>query len=280
MTSPIPHNWQVPEVFRERMGTLAGRQRCMLHAGHLLVILHEIPDPETPDKRAAQLFWRGPDGKWLASAGGAPGIAPLRAHVESFVEAANRLETRGDEADSADDWFSLVQAAGPMHRTARNLHRTLQEARDAAKDDRALISVRDLAGDAERAFELVHDHAKEGLDYTIARRAEQQSRDAQHMLEAAHRLNMIAAVFLPVTAVATLLGMNLRHGLEDWPAPLTFWMTLGLCFIMGLWIKASMPRPPRPDEDAKPARGKSKGNNKSPAKGSGGAAKPGGLKGR
>lgn len=259
---PIPHTWPVPEVFRERMGSLAGRQRVMLHAGHLLVILHEIPDPETPDKRSARLFWRSPDGTWLASTGGAPGIAPLRAHVESFLEAAMRLEARGDEADSADDWFALVQASGPMMRTARNLHRTLQEARDAARTDRDLITIRDLAGDAERAFELGHAHAQEGLEYTIARRAEQQSRDAQHMLEAAHRLNMIAAVFLPVTAVATLLGMNLRHGLEDWPAPVTFWVTLGLCFIFGLWIKASMPRPPAPAPD------KPKGARK-------GAAKPG-----
>ena len=71
------------------------------------------------------------------------------------------------------------------------------------------------------------------------------------MLEAAHRLNMIAAVFLPVTAVATLLGMNLTHGLEDWPSPWTFWITLALTFVLGLWIKASMPRPPmRPAEEA------------------------------
>jgi hypothetical protein len=281
MTSPIPHNWQVPEVFRERMGNLAGRQRCMLHAGHLLVILHEVPDPGTPDKRAAQLFWRGPDGKWQASAGGSPGIAPLRAHVESFITAANALEARADEADSADEWFALVHAAGPMQRTARNLHKTLQEAREAAKDDRGLITLRDLAGDAERAFELLHAHAKEGLDYTIALRAEQQSRDAQHMLTAAHRLNMIAAVFLPVTAVATLLGMNLRHGLEAWPAPTTFWLTVGLCFLFGLWIKASMPRPPAPAEEERPAKAKREGSGKpkNPAKGSA-AARSGGLKGR
>ena len=91
MTSPIPHNWQVPEAFRERMGSQAGRQRCMTHAGHLLVILHAIPDPETPEKREARLFWRGPDGTWQASAGGAPGIAPLRAHVEAFVEATRQV---------------------------------------------------------------------------------------------------------------------------------------------------------------------------------------------
>ena len=250
--SPIPHHWQVPQEFRERMGTQAGRQRCMVADGHILLVLHDIPDPETPERREAKLFWRPPDGKWLASTGGPPSIAPLRAHVEAFVDAAARLETLGDDADSADDWFALVYASSPMHRSARNMHRALQEAREAAKLDRALIAVRDLAGDAERAFELVHDHAKEGLDYTIAKQAEQQGRDGQHMLEAAHRLNMIAAVFLPVTAVATLLGMNLKHGLEDFPAPWTFWITLALTFVLGLWIKASMPRPPARVADAAP----------------------------
>ena len=271
MTSPIPHTWQVPEAFRERMGNQAGRQRCMTHAGHLLVILHELPDPDAPQHRDARLYWRTPDGTWNSSSGGPPGIATLRAHVETFVEAAARLEATGDQAQSADHWFGLVHDAGPLLRSARNLHRTLQEARDAAKDDRALISVRDLAGDAERSFELTHAHAQEGLEYTIARRAEEQSRDAQHMLEAAHRLNMIAAVFLPVTAVATLLGMNLRHGLEDWPAPWTFWITLGLCFMFGLWIKNSMPRPPaREAPEAKPLKAAGRPASKPVSKATGG----------
>ncbi len=271
MSSPIPHNWQCPESFRERMGNQAGKQRIMSHGGHLLVILHLLPDPATPEKRDARLFWRSPDGTWLGSGGGAPGIAGLRAHVEAFLEEANKLEARADAADSADEWFSLVRSTSPLLRSARNMHRTLQEARDAAKEDRNLITVRDLSGDAERSFELLHAHTQEGLDYTIARRAEEQAHDAQHMLEAAHRLNMIAAVFLPVTAVATLLGMNLRHGLEGWPAPLTFWVTLVLCFAMGLWIKSSMPRPParetRTAPTAKPGSIKAKGKAKAKAKG-------------
>jgi len=246
MTSPIPHNWQVPEKFRERMGAHAGHQRVMVEGNHLLVILHDIPDPETPARRDARLFWRNPEGTWLASGGGAPGIGPLRDHVEAFVEASVRLEERGDTASSADDWFALIYAAGPMLRSARNMQRTLQEAREAAKADKALIAVRDRAGDAQRAFELIHAHAQEGLRYTTAKRAEEQAQGAQHMLEAAHRLNMIAAVFLPVTAVATLLGMNLKHGLEDWPAPFTFWITVGVTLVLGLIIKASMPRPTIP----------------------------------
>lgn len=271
MSSPIPHSWQVPDVFRERMGDEAGRQRIMVHAGHLLVILHAVPDARLSDKREARLYWRSPDGKWLGSAGGSPGIAVLREHVDAYVVASARLEARVDTADSADDWFTLIREVAPLHRAARNMYRTLQEAREAVKDDKGLISVRDAAGDAERAFDLTHAHAQEGLDYTIARRGEEQSRDAQHMLEAAHRLNMIAAVFLPVTAVATLFSMNFSHGLEHAPAPHTFWVTAALCFMLGLWIKASMPRPAaRPTPAERPA----------PRKATGKSGKAGGAKGR
>lgn len=248
MASPIPSNWQVPDIFRERMGSQVGRQRCMTHDGHLLLIVHDIPAPDTPGKRDGRLFWRRPDGSWQTGGAGPPTIAPLRALVERFTQVAADLDARSEEAHSAEDWFTLIQAAAPVLRTARNLHRTLQEAREAAKSDRDLIILRDLAGEAERAFELIHAHAQQGLEYTTARRAEEQAQGAQHMLEAAHRLNMIAAVFLPVTAVATLLGMNLRHGLEGWPAPWTFWITLVLASAFGLWIKASMPRPPPPPE--------------------------------
>ncbi|HEY8380012.1 MAG TPA: hypothetical protein VIK91_26160 [Nannocystis sp.] len=254
MSTPIPQHWQVPEVFRERMGAHAGRQRCMAHAGHLLIIVHDVPDPVTPEKRTAKLFWRDPVGTWLCSAGGA-GIGTLQAHVESFIEAAHRLEMQGDHAQSADDWFAVIQRAGPILRTTRNLHRTLQEAREAAKTDKGLITARDLAGDAERAFELIHSHAQEGLRYTSARQAEEQARGAQHMLEAAHRLNMIAAVFLPVTAMATLFSMKFPNGLEGLPAPWTFWTILTLSFSFGLWIKASMPRPRTSAEPQAQARG-------------------------
>jgi hypothetical protein len=93
MTSPIPHTWQVPEVFRERMGNQAGRQRCMTHAGHLLVILHELPDPDAPQRpRRSPLLAHPRRHLEQSSSGGPPASPPLRAHVETFVEAAARLE--------------------------------------------------------------------------------------------------------------------------------------------------------------------------------------------
>src|SRR5512134_1744881 len=94
--SPIPHHWQVPQIFRDRMGTTIGRQRTMVADDHALVILHDIPDPEAPERRDGKLFWRKPDGAWESSGGGPPTIATMRAHVETYLAAADRLEKLED----------------------------------------------------------------------------------------------------------------------------------------------------------------------------------------
>ncbi len=252
MSSPIPHNWQVPQVFRDRMGAHAGRQRCMTADGHVLIVLHDVPDPGRRQRRDATLFWRAPDGKWSCSAGGPQTIAPLQQHVQAFLDAATHHEQLLEQAVTADDWYALVHATVPLARATANMRDALQEARDAAKLDKALITVRDLAIDAARAFELIHVHAKEGLDYTSAKRAEEQSKNAEHMLVSAHRLNLIAAVFLPVTAFATLFGMNLRSGLEGVGDPWAFWVLVAVSLLCGLIIKSSLPRPPAPVEAARP----------------------------
>ncbi|HEY5935951.1 MAG TPA: hypothetical protein VIU61_14985, partial [Kofleriaceae bacterium] len=63
----IPHNWEVPQVFRERFGTQAGRQRVMHDGGHLLLVLHEVPSRLESAERTARLYWRKPDGSWKST---------------------------------------------------------------------------------------------------------------------------------------------------------------------------------------------------------------------
>ncbi len=252
MASPIPHNWQVPKIFRDRMGAHAGRQRCMAAEGHLLLVVHEMPDPRKPGTREGQLHWREPSGAWHCSAGGPPTIVPLRSHVEAYAEAAARHEALAEKATSADDWYALVYATGPVARTTKNLAAALQEAREAAKDDHELITVRDASSDVARSFELLHAHAREGLEYTTAKRAEEQSRNAEHMLVSAHRLNLTAALFLPMTAIATIFGMNLDHGLAGIAVPAMFWAVVGAALLLGLIVRASLPRPPAPVPHAPP----------------------------
>ena len=244
MSNPIPHNWEVPQIFRDRFGTRAGRQRVMSADGHLLIILHDVPRPDEPGERNARLYWRQPDGTWRALGSSGNSIAPLRAHIESFEAATDALEYQSEHATSAKDWFEVLYRTTPLRRAARNLSRALQEARDLAKTDRELIAIRDQAQEVERAAELIHGHARDGLDFTVARNAEESARQTHHVVEAGHRLNLIAALFLPITALGALFGMNLEHGLERWEAPWAFWVVAVAAFLLGFKVRASLPKPP------------------------------------
>jgi Mg2+ and Co2+ transporter CorA len=247
MASPIPPNWDVPQIFRDRLGVRAGRQRVMAADGHLLVILHDLPKPDDPDRITARLYWRKPDGTWKSQGSGATNIGALRAHVEEFATAIDELETRTNKAKRAKDWFEVMHRAAPLHRTCRNMSAALQEAREIAKTDKDLISLRDLAQENERAIELINGHARAGLDYTIAASAEESARSSQHVVESQHRLNLIAATFLPIGALGALLGMNLRHGFESYQAPYAFWIVAGAAFLLGLIVRASLPSKPKQD---------------------------------
>jgi Mg2+ and Co2+ transporter CorA len=244
MSNPIPHNWEVPQIFRDRFGTKAGRQRVMHADDHLLIVLHDVPDPAEPDVRKGRLFWRKPDGTWKSTGSGATNIAALRAHVDAFDAAIDALEEKVDKARKARDWFEVLRVSAPLLRTTRNLSRTLQEARDLAKSDKELIAVRDAGQEIERAIELIHGHARDGLDFTVAKNAEDNVEGTRHVIESGHRLNLIAAMFLPITALGSLLGMNLVHGLETWQKPYAFWVVAAVAFLLGIMVRASMPKPP------------------------------------
>lgn len=240
MSNVIPHNWEVPKVFRDRLGTHAGRQRTMHSDGHVLIILHDVPKAEDPE-RTARLFWRKPDGTWKSKNSGATNIAALRAHVEEFATAVDAMEARAAAAKRASDWFELLHDSAPLLRTARGMSAALQEARDLIKADLHVIAVRDTSQDVERAVELIHGHARSGLDYSIAKSAEDNAQNSKHVVASGHRLNLIAATFLPITALGSLFGMQLEHGFEHWEAPWVFWAVAGVAFLLGLLVRVSLP---------------------------------------
>lgn len=244
MAKLIPPNWDLPERFHHRLGAQAGRQRAMLHDGHLLLVLHKLPKASTLGREPV-FYWRGRDGAWRASEGGKNGLAALRAHVEGFTATLASLDQRLDRAERAADYFEVIQEVGPILRTARNLHRVLQEARDGVPDDREIITLRDLAGDAERSGELVLADATHGLNFTVARRSEEQAELAERIARSGHRLNLIAALFLPVSAFGAMFGMNFRHGLETAGSPWLFWGVLGVALVFGLLVRGSLERPGR-----------------------------------
>lgn len=208
--------------------------------GHLLIILHELPRPDGSETNA-RLYWRKPDGTWRSSASSATNINAMRAHLEEFVVAIDALEARAARASRAKDWFGVLHEVSLLHRTTLGQAATLQEARDIAKSDRDLISLRDLAQENERAVELLTTHARAGLDYTIAQNAENNAHATEHVVQSQHRLNLIAATFLPISAVGALLGTNLKSGIETWNAPYAFWIVMAAALVLGLIVRVTLP---------------------------------------
>jgi hypothetical protein len=256
--SILPATWKLPDDIVLRLGESAGRQRPMLSGGHLLLVLHEPPGPDDTE-RIGRFFWRDTDGSWKSNNLG-PGIQSLRKHVGEFLERIERLDDEFQAAAAADDYFQILQEVTPLYRTVRNLHATLQEARELMPHDRELISVRDLAGAAERAAELLQSDARHGLDFTIARSAEEESRRTYQMALSAHRLNVLAAIFLPLATISSVLGMNLRHGWEN-ADPSAFWVAVGIGAVAGVlltMIVANRPAPPLEARrmEKRPKRGK------------------------
>jgi hypothetical protein len=245
----LPQDWKLPELFVHRLGDSVGRQRAMGADGQLLLLLHEPPSPGMTE-RAGRAFWRDLEGSWR-SKGLGDGVHALKRHVTEFGERVEGLEEQLQTAETAADYYVLLRSISPLHRTIRNMHATLQEARNIVPDDRDLINLRDRVAEIERAVELLHGDAKNGLDFTVAYRAEQQAELSQKMAVAGYRLNLLAATFLPVGTLAAVLGMNLVHGLEATNNPVYLWGIAGAGLCGGLMLAALISRKPRATSGAR-----------------------------
>jgi len=239
MASLIPDTWGVPDKFRQRLGASAGRQRAMVEAGHLLLVLHELPAPGEQERKA-RLYWRAPSGEWRVAGTKGNGLSALKEHLEVYRKRIAELDDEIDAAEHAAVLYQVLRAATPIARSARHAHRALQEAREAI-DARELIALRDTAGDLERSVELLTSDAKNALEFVGAKEAEAQTQLARRATDAQHRLNLIAALFLPVTAVGSVLGMNLTNGLEG-GAAWQFWLVSFAALATGLLVRSSVTR--------------------------------------
>ncbi|MBL9118193.1 MAG: magnesium transporter CorA family protein [Verrucomicrobiaceae bacterium] len=226
--SLIPKTWtEFPEAIRVRLGREAGPQRAIVEEGHLLLILHHVPEAQATQRRAA-LFWRMPSGEWKSTAETIPAL------LKGFDEKIADLDQRENLAVTAVAYHAVLEELAPVLRTSRGLHRALQQARELVKGDRDLINCRDQAASLERAAELLLQDAQFGLDFIAARNAETQAREAKNQAGAQHRLNLLAALFLPISTLASVYGMSVR--LPGSESPGAFWMILGVGAMLGLGI--------------------------------------------
>lgn len=241
--SLLPLTWEVPEEFRLRLGEQVGRQRLMKADDHLLLVLHAPPSADS-DVREGRFFWREPSGRWTPT-GVSPAQPGLGDLLNQYEKAIDALQAAEDAAKSARDYFTLLNRLNPLVRTARNLYETIQNAREAAPEDRQLLLWRDRAYVISRSAELLHSDAKNALDFAIAERAEQEAETSRRAATAAARLNMLVACFFPVATLAAIFGVNLQHGLEPWDekyAPLPLAIILGGGLAAGIMLMLAINR--------------------------------------
>ena len=230
-----PPGWNLPEPIRARLGQkTVGRQRIIFEDGHLLIVLHRPPTAED-NTREGVLFWRPSDGNWKWSRG-INGGAALNAHIQSYADREAELAGAYDEASDSETLYKLQTEIAPTARAARNMHLALQAARDAVKTEKILIDARDRAYDIERNLELLLEDVRNMIQYRTVKEAEEQSRLGVEALHASHRLNVLAAMFLPLTAVTGIFGMNFPSGLDQNNA-VYFWLVFVGALALGLALK-------------------------------------------
>ncbi len=207
----VPPRWELPTEFRRRLGRTVGRQRVMSHEGQLLIVAHDVPNPEE-DRRQGVLFWYGTDEQWQASNGesGSEAIQNLLSKYEARVEEIDQSEQR---AKAAEDYLPVLEGLAPVSRSARNLYDVLREARKSAPQLSELIDVRDRAYELSRTTELTYQYAKDSMDVAMIKRAEEQAAASDRMAVASHRLNLMAALFFPLATLSGVFGTTLT---DNW----------------------------------------------------------------
>jgi hypothetical protein len=239
----IPSRWQIPAIFHQRLGDQVGRQRLMSAEGHLLLILHKPPKPEDVD-RHARLFWRNPAGDWLTTESGAA-LGELHEHLAEYDRICDRLDALLRGTPSAQNYYQILQEVTPLLRAARFMVPVFQQAREAQPNDRHLLLARDESIEIERNLELLHSEAFHGLQFLIAQRGEEQARQGEKLVASSHRLNLLMALCLPATALASIFGMNLHNGFETEGARI-FWTILIAAIFLGFIVLALVAAPVKP----------------------------------
>lgn len=236
----VPTGWDVPVEIRARLGERSGQQRALAAEGHVVMVLHKRPLPRT-HHREGIYFWRLPTDEWRVSQKGRP-RAVLKELIEEYQDATDKLAGQHEEASSALEIFAVLERIGPVNRAVRNLADTLIKSREGLESPEGKKDLQDFCDDANdiaRACELLQMDARNALDFHIARQSELQAAHSREMERSGHKLNTMAAMFLPLTAVASVFGMNLRSGLEDSP-PWMFWMVLFGSMAIGLFVSEAM----------------------------------------
>lgn len=233
LKTKLPEKWNIPESLQSRFGSKGiGKQRAMSADGHLLLILHKLNERNETE---AVIFWRNPKGEWLDSQKGR-GIFKLRSLIEEYMSKELELSALYDKSSAPENYFDLLEMLAPLVRVSKNMANTLQQAREL-EGGPDIIDLRDLTQELAQDLDVLYEDAKNGLDYTVAKRTEEQAKYSLRTSRSSDKLNVLVAIFLPITALSGIFGMNVRNGLEEMPS-FAFWIMMVISFVVGLGIKS------------------------------------------
>ncbi len=213
----------LPEHWRWRVGSPVGRQRMIEDEERLLIILHGVPGDAEQD----WFFWRDEEKQWF-SAPEAGGLKHLRALLDRYEEVVDELEARVKVARTVEDYYSILREEAPVDRALKQLRVIASKARKLCKKNRPLLQIRSVAEELDMDLTLVQDEARLGMEAVAAESAEKQRLMGEQQVRYGLRLNALAAFFLPLMALASLMGMNVNNGFEN-----THWMFY-VVFAIGL----------------------------------------------
>lgn len=222
----IPAIWQLPDNIVGRLGSAAGRQRLIAEGDSLLIVAHEPPLADEESRRGV-LFWLDGRGEWRAS-NGEPGAVAISNLLDRYSHKLDEFDAVESKATRADDYLHLLDGLAPLVRASRNFSEVMDEVRRARPDNRKLIDQRDRAYEISRRSDLMYNDAKNALDVSVVRRAEEQATAAHRMATSSHRLNMLAAAFFPIATLGSVLGTTLT---DEWS-----WARSALPFILYLMV--------------------------------------------
>ena len=167
------------------------------------------------------------------------GFAELIHHWQAYQKQLDLIEDEVDGAPDAGAFYHALKAILPLERAARNGASVMQLLREKVSADKKLIALRDAAYEVTRQAELLQLECRAGLDFSMAQEAEKQSKYDGQVAKMGNRLNLIAAFFLPLTALASLFGMNLESGI-DGRNTLYFYLVLIVGLAIGVLLKGTL----------------------------------------
>jgi hypothetical protein len=212
----LPEGFDIEAPLQDQLSNRTGTQRFLPGEKEALLIVHEVPEPAVPE-REALVFWRRASGEW-SGPGGSSGLREIGELLGRYQAVIDDYEAQIDETEEVSRVFGIIRHAGPIARSLRNLAAALDAAVQQSPDEGVLIGLRDWARETSRAGELLYHDAKLTLDFWQAESAEDHQRAAERLNVIVYRLNLMAGLFLPLLALASLFGMNVEipDALQGW----------------------------------------------------------------